>query len=87
MTTTAQDTNGLVLTMVQPVRELLESSDAMKAIEKGVNAFMEDIPWLMKGLDEIARIHPVVTGTFGSSSRRGSHGDDPKLVNKHSVCA
>ena len=67
MTTTDQDTNGLVLTMVQPVKELLESSDTMKAIEKGVNAFMEDIPWLMKGLDEIARIHPVVTGTFRSS--------------------
>ena len=66
MATTAQDPNGLVLTVVQPVKALLESTGAMKAIEEGINTFMEDIPWLMKGLDEIARIHPVVTGTFGN---------------------
>ena len=49
-------------TVVQPVKVLLDNTGAMKAIEKGINSFMEDIPWLMKGLDEIARIHPVVTG-------------------------
>ena len=66
MATTAQDPNRLVLTVVQPVKALLESTGAMKAIEEGINTFMEDIPWLMKGLDEIARIHPVVTGMFGN---------------------
>ena len=49
-------------TVVQPVKVILDNTGAMKAIEKGINSFMEDIPWLMKGLDEIARIHPVVTG-------------------------
>ncbi|CAL1709515.1 unnamed protein product [Somion occarium] len=57
----AQDPKGVVSTVVQPVKMLLESSGAMKAIEAGLNSFMEDIPWLMKGLDEVARIHPVVT--------------------------
>ncbi|KAK7683623.1 hypothetical protein QCA50_013461 [Cerrena zonata] len=57
----AQDPKGIVVTVVQPVKMLLENTGAMKAIEKGINSFMEDIPWLMKGLDEIARIHPVVT--------------------------
>ncbi|KAK7682422.1 hypothetical protein QCA50_014627 [Cerrena zonata] len=61
MATTVQDPNGLVVTVVQPIKALLESSGAIKAIEEGINTFMEDIPWLMKGLDEIARIHPVVT--------------------------
>lgn len=62
MNIAAQDPNGLVVTVIQPAKALLESSGAMKAIEEGINTFMEDIPWLMKGLDEIARIHPVVTG-------------------------
>ena len=71
MATTAQDPNGLMVTVVQPVKALLESTGAMKAIEEGINTFMEDIPWLMKGLDEIARIHPVVTGTLGKPSYSG----------------
>ena len=60
--TTTQDPNGIVVTVIQPVKALLDSTGAMKVIEEGINTFMEDIPWLMKGLDEIARIHPVVTG-------------------------
>ena len=60
--TTTQDPNGIVVTVVQPVKALLDSTGAMKVIEEGINTFMEYIPWLMKGLDEIARIHPVVTG-------------------------
>ncbi|KAH8102306.1 hypothetical protein BXZ70DRAFT_891052, partial [Cristinia sonorae] len=34
---------------------------AIHAIESGLKSFMEDIPWLMKSLDEVARVHPVVT--------------------------
>lgn len=64
LATATQDPNGLVVAVIQPVKSLLESSGAMKAIEEGINTFMEDIPWLMKGLDEIARIHPVVTGKW-----------------------
>lgn len=44
------------------MKSVLDSSGALKAIENGINSFVDDIPWLMKGLDEVAKIHPVVTG-------------------------
>lgn len=58
----ATDTQGVLAKYVTPVKDILAASGATQAIEHGLNAFMEDIPWLMKGLDEVARIHPVVTG-------------------------
>ena len=33
------------------------------AIEQGVNTFMEAVPALMKTLDEIAKVHPFISGT------------------------
>lgn len=46
----------------QVVKATVDMNAAITAIESGLKGFMEDIPWLMKGLDEVARIHPVVTG-------------------------
>ncbi|TCD69752.1 hypothetical protein EIP91_006288 [Steccherinum ochraceum] len=45
----------------QVIKATVDMNTAMTAIESGLKSFMEDIPWLMKGLDEVARIHPVVT--------------------------
>lgn len=38
------------------------STDLAQQIEHGIQRFAENMPWLMKSLDELARIHPVVTG-------------------------
>ncbi|THH27677.1 hypothetical protein EUX98_g6499, partial [Antrodiella citrinella] len=57
----ATDSEGMLAKYVTPIKDILAASGATEAIEHGLNSFMEDIPWLMKGLDEVARIHPVVT--------------------------
>ncbi|KAI0716104.1 hypothetical protein C8T65DRAFT_642063 [Cerioporus squamosus] len=41
----------------------LEQSDIGKKIERSIERFADDVPWLMKGLEELARIHPVLTVT------------------------
>lgn len=50
---------------VSPVVAFLKdvtSTDLAQRIEHGIQRFTENMPWLMKSLDELARIHPVVTG-------------------------
>ncbi|THH29709.1 hypothetical protein EUX98_g4473 [Antrodiella citrinella] len=46
---------------LQVVKSTVDVNVALGVIESGLKSFMEDIPYLMKGLDEVARIHPVVT--------------------------
>lgn len=46
-----------------PIQALAESTGVMEAIEKGVNGFLEAMPTLMKALDEVAKIHPFISGT------------------------
>ncbi len=43
-------------------------SDIAQKIERGIQRFADDLPWLMKALDEVARIHPVVTGKLSDLS-------------------
>ncbi|KAJ2965360.1 hypothetical protein NUW54_g14143 [Trametes sanguinea] len=50
-----------VLNTVAPVVSAVEKTDLAQKIERGIQRFADDIPWLMKGLDELARIHPAVT--------------------------
>ena len=57
-----------VQSVAQPFVGVLEASGAVEAIKSGLNSFMEDIPWLMKSLDEVAKIHPVVTGMLQYST-------------------
>ena len=47
---------------VQPVVTAVKSAGAIEVIQKGLISFGEDLPWLMKSLDEVAKIHPFVTG-------------------------
>ena len=47
----------------------LEQSDAVQKIERGIQRFADNIPWLMKSLDEVAKIHPAVTGTYRKCTR------------------
>lgn len=45
----------------------LEATEIAQKIERGIQRFAENIPWLMKSLDEVSKIHPAVTGAGASS--------------------
>lgn len=45
-----------------PAKALLDTPQIADAIQKGVNTFMEAVPSLMKALDEVAKIHPFISG-------------------------
>ncbi|TCD63086.1 hypothetical protein EIP91_006013 [Steccherinum ochraceum] len=48
--------------VVTTVQNIINVPAIKDAVEAGLNSFFEDIPWLsMKGLDEVARIHPFLT--------------------------
>ena len=49
--------------MAVPAKALMDTPQITEAIQKGVNTFMEAVPVLMKALDEVAKIHPFISGT------------------------
>lgn len=51
-----------VINSISATASAIEKTDFVQNIERGIQHFTDDIPWLMKGLDELARIHPAVTG-------------------------
>lgn len=51
-----------VINSLSATAAAIEKTDFVQNIERGIQHFTDDIPWLMKGLDELARIHPAVTG-------------------------
>ncbi|KAH9919769.1 uncharacterized protein BXZ73DRAFT_104877 [Epithele typhae] len=56
----------LATTAVEKVVEGLKDADAEESelaekIKRGIERFTDNIPWLMKALDEVAKIHPAVT--------------------------
>jgi len=53
---------AVVNTLATPVMALVDTPQIADAIEKGVNAFMEAVPVLMKALDEVAKVHPFISG-------------------------
>lgn len=40
----------------------LDTPQVADAIQKGVSTFMETVPSLMRALDEVAKIHPFISG-------------------------
>lgn len=40
----------------------LVSSEAFPSLETEVNALQDDFPWLIKGLDAVAKLHPFIFG-------------------------
>ncbi|KAM5542283.1 hypothetical protein V8D89_004156 [Ganoderma adspersum] len=59
-----EDRMGNLAIQVSPATSLLKeaaSTDLAQQIERGIQRFADNIPWLMKSLDELARIHPAVT--------------------------
>jgi len=53
----------VVDTLAVPVNALMDTPHIAENIQKGVNTFMEAVPALMKALDEVAKIHPFISGT------------------------
>jgi hypothetical protein len=49
-------------TLVAPAKALMDSSQISESIHKGLKTFMEAVPPIMKGLDELAKIHPFIGG-------------------------
>jgi len=49
-------------TLAAPAQALVGTVQIADTIERGVNAFMETVPVLMKALDEIAKVHPFISG-------------------------
>ena len=45
------------------VSAVADTSQIAAAIEEGVNTFMETVPALIKALDEVAKVHPFISGT------------------------
>ena len=52
----------VVNTLAVPVEALANAPQIADAIEKGVNTFMEAVPVLVKVLDEVAKVHPFISG-------------------------
>ena len=52
----------MVDTLAAPAQALLGTPQIADAIQKGVNTFMEAVPSLMKALDEVAKVHPFISG-------------------------
>ena len=44
----------------------MDTPQIAETIQKGVDTFMEAVPSLMKALDEVAKIHPFISGTSPS---------------------
>ena len=52
----------MVNKLAVPTKALLDTSQIADVIEKGVNTFMEAVPSLVKMLDEVAKVHPFISG-------------------------
>lgn len=60
----------MVNILAVPAKALLDGPHIADAIEKGVNTFMETVPSLMKALDEVAKIHPFISGELRPFNER-----------------
>jgi len=49
-------------TLVVPAKAFMDTPQVAEAIQNGVNTFMEAVPILMKALDEVAKVHPFISG-------------------------
>ena len=57
---------AVVNTLTVPVETLAITPQIADAIEKDVNTFMRSVPVLIKALDEVAKVHPFISGVCES---------------------
>ena len=43
---------------------MVQTTGIAEVIEKGINGFLEDLPTIMKALDEVGKVHPFINGAF-----------------------
>lgn len=58
----SQGQQTVVDTLAVPAKALMDTPQIAESIQKGVNTFMEAVPILMKALDEVAKVHPFISG-------------------------
>lgn len=58
----SQGQQAVVDTLAVPAKALMDTPQIAESIQKGVNTFMEAVPILMKALDEVAKVHPFISG-------------------------
>ena len=49
-------------TLAIPSEALVDVPQISETIQKGVDAFMEAVPSLMRALEAVASVHPCITG-------------------------
>ena len=59
---------AVVNTFAVPAKALVDAPQIADAIEKGVSTFMETVPVLMEVLDQVAKVHPFISGMGDSAS-------------------
>ena len=62
MLTLSPGEQKVVDTLAVPVNAIMDAPQIAETIQTGVNTFMEAVPALMKALDEVAKIHPFISG-------------------------
>ena len=67
-TTLSTGQQAVVDTLAVPAKALIDAPRIADTIEKGINAFTEAVPVLMKALDEVAKVHPFISGMNKSPS-------------------
>jgi hypothetical protein len=57
--------------LAAPAEALMNTLQISGPIRQGLNTFVEAVPSIMKGLDELAKIHPFIRGAslFSDSVR------------------
>ena len=61
-TTTAAASGAGVATGVQIHTKISADPDALKSVHDGVKGLSETLPALIKGLEEVSRLHPFIAG-------------------------
>ena len=61
-TTTAVATGAGVVAGVQIQAKMVADADALKNVHDGVKGLGETLPALIKGLEEVSRLHPFIAG-------------------------
>ena len=61
----------MVDTLAVSAKALMDVPQIAETIQEGINTFMEAVPVLMKALDEVAKIHPFISGAGSLSLLTG----------------
>lgn len=74
--TLAPGEQTMVDTLVVPLKALMDTPQIAQTIQAGVNTFMQVVPSLMTSLDEVAKIHPFISGVSRFRWVRGTRDDN-----------